>query len=242
MCKHLLAPAIRRFGGICLSILLIGVFRIYAQEWTFQAGTNVSQFVFVNSHGIPLSGIKSGSGHALGVHYQRKWVDTSALLLKASPTAIYINQHPTLAKFLSRFQWGIGIESNQYNAIGDAFNTVYSYQTNYWSLIPSLQYRHLIYKGLSIHASGMLQVNRLFQGNQQVNNHLVDLMDDLQFNEMHIQGGFQVGVSQKLSDNIQLTLNVGQLSQMSPAMSQGTSLTIKPTRILFGIIFQPKIK
>lgn len=236
MFKHLFAPAIGRISWYTLVILLIGVYRIHAQEWTFQAGTNVTTFSFQTSNGIPLSGIKPGSGQSVGFQYHRKWVDTSALLLKSSPTAIYMNQHPWLAKLLSRFQWGLGIQMNQLNAVGDAVNTVYSYQTNYVGITPSLQLTQVLYKGLSFQASGEIQINRMLQGNQLVNNRFVDLMQEEQFNGIQTMLGYRAGIRQKITEYIQISLSLGKLASTGPSRSQGTSLHMQPTSILFSII------
>ncbi len=242
MYNHLFAPAIGRKLGIVLMVLLIGISRGYAQEWTFQAGINVTNFSFQNSNGQTLSGIKPGSGNSLGIQYQRNWVDTSALLLKSNPTAIYINQHPTLAKLLSRFQWGLGIHLNQYNAVGDAVNTAYSYQTNYVGISPTLAYKQKIYKGLSLQGAAILQINRLIQGNQWVNNRFVDLRNDPQFNGIQSLTGYQVGISQKITENLQISMQAVQLANTSPIASQGTTLSMRPMQLLFGIIIQPKSK
>ena len=242
MYNHLFAPAIGRKLGIVLMVLLIGVSRGYAQEWTFQAGINVTTFSFQNSSGQALKGIKPGSGNSLGIQYQRNWVDTSALLLKSNPTAIYINQHPTLAKLLSLFQCGLGIHLNQYNAVGDAVNTAYSYQTNYVGISPTLAYKQKIYKGLSLQGAVILQINRLIQGNQWVNNRFVDLRNDPQFNGIQSLTGYQVGISQKITENLQISMQAVQLANTSPIASQGTTLSMRPMQLLFGIIIQPKSK
>lgn len=242
MYNHLFAPAIGRKLGSILMVLLIGVSRGYAQEWTFQAGINVTTFSFQNSQGQNLSGIKPGSGNSIGIQYQRNWVDTSALLLKSNPTAIYINQHPVLAKLLSRFQWGVGIQLNQYNAVGDAVNTAYTYQTNYVGISPALAYKQKIYKGVSLQGAGILQVNWLLQGNQWVNNRFVDLRNDPQFNGIQSLIGYQIGISQKITENLQISMQAVQLANSSPIASQGTTLSLRPMQILFGIIIQPKSK
>ncbi len=242
MYNHLFAPAIGRKLGIILMILLIGLSRGYAQEWTFQAGINVTTFSFQNSTGQTLNGIKAGSGNSIGIQYQRNWVDTSALLLKSSPVAIYMNQHPALAKLLSRFQWGIGLQLNQYNAVGDAVNTAYSYQTNYLGISPSLAYKQSLYKGLSLQGTGILLVNHLIQGNQWVNNRFVDLRNDPQFNGIQSLMGYQVGLNQKVSENLQISLQYGKLANTSPIPAQGTTLRMRPMHLLFGIILQPKSK
>jgi hypothetical protein len=223
-------------------VLLIGVSRGYAQEWTFQAGINVTNFSFQNSSGETLSGIKPGSGNSLGIQYQRSWVDTTTLLLKSTPAAIYFNQNPFLAKLLSRFQWGMGIQLNQFNAVGDAVNTAYSYQTNYIGISPSLSYKQYIYKGLSLQGAGILQVNLLLQGNQWVNNRFVDLRNDPQFNGIQSLTGYQVGISQKITENLQISIQAAQLASTSPISSQGTMLSLQPMQLLFGIIIQPKSK
>jgi hypothetical protein len=242
MYNHLFAPAIGRKLGIALMLLLFEVSRGYAQEWTFQAGINVSHFSFTNTSGIPLSGLKSGSGNSLGIQYHQNWVDTASLLIKSNPTAIFINQRPGLAKLLSRFRWGLGIHLNQYNAVGDAVNTSYSYQTNYLGIMPSLQFKQKLYKGLFLLGAGHLLVSQLVQGNQWVNNRFMDLCDDVQFNGFQSMIGYQLGLTQQVNENLQMSINYTQSTHMAPIASQGTNLSIQSSGLVFGIIIQPKSK
>lgn len=120
MFTHRFAKAIGRKIGHSLLFLLISSSGLHAQQWTFQAGVNLTSYDFKNSAGNSLADIKEGSGNLIAIQYHRKFVDTSAILLSSSPWAIYLNQHPTLSKVLGKFQWGLGLHYNQYNALGDA--------------------------------------------------------------------------------------------------------------------------
>jgi hypothetical protein len=131
---------------------------------------------------------------------------------------------------------------NQYNAVGDAVNTAYSYQTNYVGISPTLAYKQKIYQGLSLQGAVILQINRLIQGNQWVNNRFVDLRNDPQFNGIQSLTGYQVGISQKITENLQISMQAVQLANASPIASQGTTLSMRPMQLLFGIIIQPKSK
>ena len=241
MFVHLIAQAMKGKVAIWLFFLFIS-YTSAAQQWSFLAGTNLTTFDFKNNAGNPISGIKTGSGNIYAVQYQRKLVDTAALLLKSSPKVIFFNQHTGLAKLLGKFKWGVELNINQYNAVGDAANVSYSYQTDYIGISPSLQYTQQLYKGLSLQASGILQISQLLHGNQWVNNRFMDLMDDIQFNGILGMGGYQVGLQQSISENIRINIAYRQASSLSPKQSQGTSLAISPSSILFGITFQPLSK
>ena len=242
MFTHRFAKAIGRKMGISLFFLLICGFGLHAQQWTFQAGVNLTTYDFKNTAGNSLTGIKQGSGNLYAIQYHRKFVDTSAILLNSSPWAIYLNQRPVLSKILGKFQWGLGLHFNQYNAFGDAANTSYSYQTNYLGISPTLQFSQKLYKGLSIQASGLIQVSQLVHGNQWVNNRFLDLKIDPQFNGLQSLSGFQMGFQQVVSDGIQISLSYRQISSLQAVESQGTSLIIRPSSLVFGLIFQPKSK
>lgn len=241
MFAHLIAKAMKGKLAIWLFFLLVS-YTATAQQWSFQVGTNLTAFDFKNNSGNTITGIKKGSGNIYSVQYQRKLVDTTALLLKSSPKVIFFNQHPTLAKLLGKIQWGVELNINQYNAVGDAANVSYSYQTDYIGISPSLQYTQQVYKGLRIQASGLLQVAQLLHGNQWVNNRFMDLKDDVQFNGILGLGGYQIGVQQTIAENIRISIAYRQASSLSPKQAQGTSLAISPTSILFGITIQPLTK
>jgi len=242
MFTHLFAKAIGRKIGELLFFLLISSFVLHAQQWSFQAGVNLTTYDFKNSAGNSLAGIKEGSGNLIAIQYHRKFVDTSAILLNSSPWAIYLNQHSSLSKILGKFQWGLGLYFNQYNAFGDAANTAYSYQTDYMGISPSLQISQKLYKDLSIQATGLIQISQLIHGNQWVNNRFLDLKVDPQFKGPQSLSGFQIGLQQVITEGIQISFSYRQISSLQAIESQGTSLVMRPNSLVFGLIFQPKSK
>lgn len=225
--------------AICLFCSLFFRYPAFAQNWSLNIGTNLTHFDFKNTAGQTLPGIKVGSGSSYSVHYTRKLVDTTALLLRVSPKAIFINQRPSLAKILSKFYFGGGIQFNQFNAVGDAVNVAYSYQTDYFGISGSFQFHQPLYRNLGIHAGLGLQLNQLVHGNQWVNNQFLDLRQDQQFNGPHAMGTYHVGLEQKIADGIFLTLTYQQSSSFTPIQSNKTSLGLKPSTLLIGITYQP---
>lgn len=242
MFTHRLAKAIGRKISNLLFFLLIFSHSLHAQKWTFQSGVNLTTYDFKNTAGNSLAGIKAGSGSLHAIQYHRKLADTSAILVNSSPWAIYLNQRPVLAKVLGKFQWGFGLQFNQFNAVGDAVNTAYSYQTNYVGISPSIQFSQKIYKSLSVQTSGVFQVNQLIQGNQWVNNRFIDLKADPQFKNTQILTGFQLGLQQEITDGVQISISCQQISSLKANESQGTSLVLRPSSLIFGLVFQPKRK
>lgn len=238
MFAHLIAQAMKGKLAISLFFLVIS-YAATAQQWSIQAGTNLTNFDFKNNAGNTLTGIKAGSGNIYSIQYQRKLVDTSALLLKSSPKVIYFNQHPALAKLLGKFNWGVELNLNQYNAVGDAANVAYSYQTDYIGISPSIQFTQKLYRGLSIQATGLVQISQIIHGNQWVNNRFMDLKDDVQFNGILGLGGYQIGLQQSISEIIRISMAYRQLSSLSSKESQGTHLSIQASSIVFGITIQP---
>jgi hypothetical protein len=242
MFTHRFAKAIGRITSKLLFFLLISCYGLHAQQWSFQTGVNVTTYDFKNTAGNALAGIKAGSGNLHAVQYRHKLADTAAILVSSSPWAIYLNQNPLLAKVLGKFQWGLGIQFNQFNAVGDAVNTAYSYQTDYLGISPSLQFSQKLYKHLSIQASGLCQINQLVHGNQWVNNRFIDLKNDPQFKNTQILTGFQVGLQQVISEGILISISYQQASSLQAMESQGTSLVLRPNSLIFGLVFQPKRK
>lgn len=225
--------------AICLFCSLLLRNQAYSQNWSLNLGTNLTRFDFKNSAGQTVDGIKVGSGSSYSLHYTRKFVDTTALLLRVSPKAIFFTQHPSLAKLLSKFYFGGGLQFNQFNAVGDAVNIAYSYQTDYVGINGTFQFHQPIYKNLGIHAGMGLQLNHLIHGNQRVNNQYLDLRQDQQFNGPHAMGSIQLGLEQKISNGIYLTLTYQQSSSISPIESNKTNLAFKPSTMLIGITYQP---
>ena len=225
--------------AICLFCSLFFHDQASAQNWSFNLGTNLTSFDFKNTSGQALQGIKAGSGSTYSIQYTRKLVDTTALLLGVSPKTIFLNQRPKLAKLLSKFYFGGGIQFNQFNTVGDAVNVAYSYQTDYVGIGGSFQFLQPIYKNTAVQVGLGLQVNQLIHGNQWVNNQYLDLRQDKQFNSPLVMGVYQLGIVQKISDGLSFSLNYQLSSSLNPIESNKTSLSFKPSSFLIGITYQP---
>ena len=144
-----------------------------------------------------------------------------------------------MAKLLGKFNWGVELNLNQYNAVGDAANVAYSYQTDYIGISPSIQFTQKLYRGLSIQATGLVQISQIIHGNQWVNNRFMDLKDDVQFNSILGLGGYQIGLQQSISEIIRISMAYRQASSLSSKEAQGTHLSIQASSIVFGITIQP---
>jgi hypothetical protein len=160
-------------------------------------------------------------------------------LLRASPKTFFLNQRPSLAKLLSKFYFGGGIQFNQFNAAGDAVNVAYSYQTDYVGIGGYIQFQQAIYKNTALQVGIGLQVNQLIHGNQWVNNQFLDLRQDKQFNSLLVMGAYQVGIVQKITDGLSFCLNYQVSSSLNPIESNKTSLSFEPSSFLIGITYQP---
>ena len=225
--------------AICLFCSLFFHDQASAQNWSFNLGTNLTSFDFKNTSGQPLQGIKAGSGSTYSIQYLQKLVDTTALLLRASPKTIFLNQRPSLAKLLSKFYFGGGFQFNQFNAVGDAVNVAYSYQTDYVGIGGSFLFQQPIYKNTSIQVGIALQVNQLIHGNQWVNNQFLDLRQDKQFNGLLVMGAYQLGFVQKITEGLSFCINYQVSSSLNPIESNKTSLGFNPSSFLIGITYQP---
>jgi hypothetical protein len=156
-----------------LLIALFFVSTLHAQSWNFEAGNNITRYVFTNSAGSNPDFLKSSSGLHLALSRENK-----------------------LSK---SFAYDVGLE---YNNVGDVQNIPFSYQADFMGLTggigPSLTSR----KGLTISAKASAAVQTLIQGMQFLQNRYVDLADDDQFTGLKLSVGFTLSITKKVNDQM----------------------------------------
>jgi hypothetical protein len=193
---------------VSFTLLFVSVITLssFAQTWNFEAGNNLTRYLFTNSAGFNPSYMKSASGLHLAVSRENK---------------------------LSRvFVYDVGLAYNQYNNVGDVQSIPFSYQADYMGIAagigPSISWK----KGLVFSAkfSGALQT--LINGNQFLQNHYVDLANDDQFVGLKGFVGFTISASKQVNQQTALFISFQHLDTVTFG---NTTLNLIPSTFSFGL-------
>jgi hypothetical protein len=189
-----------------LLIALFFVSTLHAQSWNFEAGNNITRYVFTNSAGSNPDFLKSSSGLHLALSRENK-----------------------LSK---SFVYDVGLAYNQYNNVGDVQNIPFSYQADFMGLIggigPSLTSR----KGLTISAKASAAIQTMVNGTQFLQNRYIDLADDDQFTGLKLSVGFTLSITKKVNDQMSVYTSFQHLDTNTFGSS---TLNFIPSTFSFGL-------
>jgi len=219
-----------------LIVVLINSF-CQAQSYKIQLGSSITAFSYKQANGIKADYLKPSSGSHFGISLSQAILDTSKNLANTSKRSIYFSQHPTLSKILSAFQYDIGINYLQMNAVGDLQKIPFAYHTDFIGAQAGFGVLIPIKYGISISGMGQLSLFKMINGNQLISNQYFPLTDNPQFNAIQYFNGYRVDISKKINDKTSLFIAY-QKSQTSHADKTGeATLNFAPTSFLIGLKF-----
>jgi hypothetical protein len=179
---------------------------INAQSWNFEAGNNITRYVFTNSAGNNPDFLKSSSGLHLALSRENK-----------------------LSKV---FFYDLGLAYNQYNSVGDVQNIPFSYQADFMGLTGGIGPSYTGLHGLTVSAKASTAVQKMINGNQFLQNHYVDLAGDDQFSGLKLSVGFTLAITKKVNDQVSVYTSFQHLD----TNTFGTStLNFIPSTFSFGL-------
>jgi hypothetical protein len=189
--------------------LLIAVFFTYtisAQSWNFEAGNNITRYVFTNSAGNNPDFLKSSSGLHLALSRENK-----------------------LSKV---FAYDLGLAYNQYNSVGDVQNIPFSYQADFMGLTGGIGPSYTSLHGLTVSAKASAAVQTLINGTQFLQNRYLDLAGDDQFAGLKLSIGFTLSITKKVNDQMSVYTSFQHLD----TNTFGTStMNFVPSTLSFGL-------
>jgi hypothetical protein len=178
----------------------------FSQTWNFEAGNNITRYVFTNSAGINPDFLMSSSGLHLALSRENK-----------------------LSKV---FVYDIGLAYNQYNSVGDVQNIPFSYQADFMGLTGGIGPSYSGLHGLTVSAKASAAVQTLLNGTQFLQNRYLDLAGDDQFSGLKLSVGFTLSITKKVNDQMSVYTSFQHLD----TNTFGTStLNFIPSTFSFGL-------
>lgn len=214
---------------------LLSLSAVRGQSYNLSLGTSITQYKFINSDGVSSEFLKKGSGSHFQFGSEFRMLDTTFFATSGTTKAIYFNQRPKLAFLLSRVMYDFSVELNQLNAVGDAQNIAFNYQTNFVGASGGLGIRQPFGKGWSMSLKGRLLGQLIVQGNQQVGNVYVDLTNDSQFADIQLFGGYDIELQKRMNANLNAFISYQNMQTFHSQQANLPSLNFQNSAISFGI-------
>lgn len=206
-----------------------------SKSWKFGLGNTFTNYKFKNSYGKPIEFLKSGSGNLYVLGFESAFLDTTQLSVTSSNKSIYFLKHTTLAKLLSKVNFGFNISLNQYNAVGNIQNLEFDYQTNYMGLGAFLSPKLNIGKGWQTNFTFNGSIQRILQGNQRVNSNYINLVNQTEFNPIMLFVGYGIELQKNVNKSISLYLSGTNNQSLNSQKLGQENLNFQTTQILLGV-------
>jgi len=226
---------IRSLRCLMVLILIAGFYPTHAQSWKWSIGSNITQYQFENSAGKPFGLLKRQSGLHLDIAHEHVLLDTVRLISKFSKSAIYFSQKPKIAKILSRFIYDLGMNYNQFNAIGDVQQIAFSYQTDYVGVSAGFGPRIPLIKGWSIQVTARVMGQYLVSGQQLVGSRYFDLLLEPQFKGLRMFSGVQIEVIKQVNAQVGAFAHVASYQTHFSKVTPTGTLDMVPMTLAMGI-------
>lgn len=222
-----------------IALLSIVGLQIQAQHWKWTVGLNSTEYQYKSSTGDVIDYIKPLGGMHASFRFNKELIDTTDLISKFSKTAIFFGNHQKLAKIASLFRYELGLNINQFNAIGDIQNIILNYQTNFIGLHAAFGPEVKVYKGFSIALQGNLGAQKLFTGVQsQIStskNINYNLADNENFNPIHVMLGYNIEFHKLLTEKTSVFISYQKNSTLHGWSAGKPSLNFTPTTLSIGL-------
>lgn len=166
---------------ILLALLFSLGMSLYAQEVSFTAGLNNTEFTIDDNDNFKANGI----GSSFEIEFSK----------------------PILKK-LNRINYSIGINLNEYNAMSGDINNLYDWQTNHIGIKNGVKVRLLNVLDLfDINVLGSLNLSHILNGYQKINSQVFDISDHPEFKGLTLWT--DLGINAKFNFNEDVMLSVG---------------------------------
>ena len=199
---------------IQLLLLLIITTVATAQQLYLETGKIASVFDYKNSQGVGLENLQATTNSFMTMGYRSEL-------------------------FSEKLKVSFGLGYAGYGAVGsdDLLGNIFKWEVNYLELSTGLDFRLFAIKKTEFYIKGITSVGFLIQGTQILNNQIIDLRNNDDFNQVMINFKTGVGFSHPVSDK--LSFYVQYL--FGKSANQGNdgdneSLKIKNHNISFGVL------
>lgn len=224
------------FHFFFLFFLLLYSPRLRGQPgWKLGLGNSNTEYQFLNSKGLPITFLKQGSGNSIFISAENTLLDSSSIMGQTTERAVYFLNHPSMLKLLTHVTYEMGLNFNQYNAVGDIQKIPINYQTSFLGVFGGVgPFTHLT-KGIYLSIKGNISVQKISQGTQQLNNQYFDLMQESEFNRLMLFLAYSGTLTKKLANGLSLFVQAQKSRSYNQRTEGQENLNFSALNFSFGI-------
>lgn len=191
---------------------LVGTFQyLQAQEIYFQTGKNFTNYDYKDNNGSTPD-LQAGSGNFYEIGYQFR-----------------LNNE--------KLKYTIGLNLNEYNAIGGNMAATYSWNTQYLGVQNTLSYAFMNFSGFETSIQGGLGIATLIYGKQNLNGQYLDLSSQKEFSGLLLTPKLGLQASYNVENDIIISFGYGFSKSFNVTNSMEEKLSFNSHQIQFGVHF-----
>ena len=194
-----------------LTLIVLSFQNIHSQEIYLQTGKNFTNYDYKSDTSSSPS-LQSGTGNFYEIGYR-----------------IILNNE--------KLKYAIGLNLNEYNAIGGNTVSSYSWNTQYLGVQNTFSIAFLKASGLEVSANAGLGINTLIYGKQNINGQYLDLSSQKEFSGLWIAPKLGLQASYNVNNDINLSLGYGYSKSFNLSNSTAEKLSFNNNQIQFGVNF-----
>ena len=186
----------------------------YSQSYQLAVGSNLTNYLFVNSASTNPANLRAASGMHLSLHRE--------------------------AAISNDFYYDLGINYNQFNTVGDIQNIPMRYDTDFIGLGAGIGPHIKLGKTTSLVVKGRVSAVKMINGNQMLLNRYIDLADDDQFNSIRTMYGLSLDLRKQINAQVSTFVSYQYLTSykqfIEPNRTGKSTVNFIPTTFSLGLV------
>ena len=186
----------------------------YSQSYQLAVGSNLTNYLFVNSESTNQANMLADTGMHLSLHRE--------------------------AAISNDFFYDLGINYNQFNAVGDVQNIPMRYDTDFIGLGAGIGPHIKLGKTTSLVVKGRVSAVKMINGNQLLLNRYIDLAEDDQFNSIRTMYGLSLDLRKQINAQVSTFVSYQYLTSykqfIEPNRTGKSTVNFIPTTFSLGLV------
>ena len=186
----------------------------YSQSYQLAVGSNLTNYLFVNSASTNPANMRAATGMHLSLHRE--------------------------AAISNDFFYDLGISYNQFNTVGDIQNIPMRYDTDFIGLGAGIGPHIKLGKTTSLVVKGRVAAVKMINGNQLLLNRYINLADDDQFNSIRTLYGLSLDLRKQINAQVSTFVSYQYLTSykqfIEPNRTGKSTVNFIPTTFSLGLV------